>query len=79
MSLRHPVALNVLSSEFFDWKVHYTSAIDTFGQLDSLKDTEAICTWSAHFPIWIMDWDRSVINVKVPGERLSTSRTSQLV
>jgi len=44
MSLRHPVALNVLSSEFFDWKVHYTSAIDTFGQLDSLKDTEAICT-----------------------------------
>ena len=39
----------------------------------------ARCTRIAHLPLWSMDWDRSVIDLKVPDESLSTSRTSQLV
>ena len=45
----------------------------------SLNHKRAICTWSVRLPIWSLNWDRSVIDLKVPGESLSTSRTSQLV
>jgi len=34
---------------------------------------------NAQLPIWTKDWDRFIIDVQVPGESLSTSRTSQLV
>jgi len=37
-----------------------------------------ICTKIAHLPIWSLYWDRSVIDSKVPCERLSISRTTEL-
>jgi len=43
-----------------------------------LNDMFARCTRIAHLSLQSMDWDRSVVDLKVPDESLSTSRTSQL-
>jgi len=52
--------------------------VDWFWKMVQLNDKWAISTRSTHLPIWSKGWDHFSIDLEIPSESWSTSRTSQL-